>query len=98
MLRDKLLVMGWTSALAAAMVPEGSSLYHDIPVHSRSLGLKTISTPAVQPDDVSPEDDSASKTQSVNVAAETMDVEGVETLEIEATGDVVKVAPTSQEV
>ena len=80
------------------MVPEGSSLYHDVPVPSKSSGLKTAPTLAVLPDNVSPEDDSVSKTQSMNVATEAVDVEGVETLETEATGDVVKVAPTSQEV
>ncbi|GMP97079.1 hypothetical protein CsSME_00045471 [Camellia sinensis var. sinensis] len=80
------------------MVPEGSFLYHDVPVPSKSLSLKTVPTPAVLPDNVSPGDDSVSKTQSMNAATETADVEGVEALETEAMGDVVKMAPTSQEV
>ena len=84
--------------MAAALVPEGSFLFQDVPVPSRSLGSKTVSTSVVLLAEVFPKVDSANKTQESNVAAEVVDVEGSETLEIEVAGDVVKKASTSQEV
>ncbi|GMP40265.1 hypothetical protein CsSME_00010781 [Camellia sinensis var. sinensis] len=97
-LRDKLFLKGWSSALAAAQVPEGSPLFQDVPVPSRSLGSKITATPAVLLAEVSPEIDSSNKTQESDVAIETVNVEGGGTLETEAARGVAKEAFPSQEV
>ncbi|GMP53463.1 hypothetical protein CsSME_00018913 [Camellia sinensis var. sinensis] len=97
-LRDKLFLKGWSSAPAAALVPEGSLLFQDVLVPSRSLGSKIVSTPTILSAEVSPEIGSASKTQGSDVAIKMVNVEGGETLEAEAAGDMVKEASTSQKV
>ncbi|GMP72065.1 hypothetical protein CsSME_00030233 [Camellia sinensis var. sinensis] len=84
---------GWTRALTATQIPEESPLFQDIPIPSKSLGLKAAAAPATPLAKISPGTDFATKTLESDAANETVNVKGGDTLETEDVVDVVKEAP-----